>query len=72
MTERVEAAKRALLIYLQQNGRSAQPTDVLEELHRLGYTRDEIHSALQTAMGQSEIVLDRQLRVKAVRALEAA
>jgi hypothetical protein len=72
MTARVAAAKRALLVYLQQKGRVAQPKDVLAALRDEGYTREEIHGALQTAMGQSEIILDKQLRVKAVRTLEAA
>lgn len=73
MTARVAAAKQALLVLLQQKGRVAQqPKDVLAALLKDGYTREEIHGALQTAIGQNEIVFDRQLRVKAVRALEAA
>ncbi|MDG4890922.1 hypothetical protein [Mesorhizobium sp. WSM4887] len=72
MIARVAAAKQALLVLLQQKGRVAQPKDVLAALLAQGYTREEIHGALQTAIGQNEIVFDKQLRVKAVRTLEAA
>lgn len=72
MTMRVAAAKRALLDLLQQKGKVAQPREILDALLKAGYTRSEVHGALQTAMGQHEIVLDRNLRVKAVKSLEAA
>lgn len=71
MTDRVAAAKSALLNLLHDQGPSF-PKEVVEALGAKGYSKSEIYSALQTALGQNEVELDEQLRLADVRKLEAA
>lgn len=72
MIERVAEARSALLNLLRDQDGVAEPKQLLDALIAAGFTRREIHSAIQIALGQDEIRIDQKLRFEKTRALEAA